>query len=116
MLPLATLVTSSVLAIPLIAWLAAADYARVVGRDTPVETTIAAGLVIATLYPLGGLIVLGRPLLAVMLFLLAAALGFVAGHEDGWDGLAVYGVLALPLAAASALCSRLPASEKSASL
>jgi hypothetical protein len=33
-------------------------------------------------------------------------LGFSFSYEDGPEGLAAYGVLALPLAAASAVCAR----------
>ena len=41
-----------------------------------------------------------------MLFVLAAALSFLFGYEDGREGLAVYGVLALLLATASGVCAR----------
>jgi hypothetical protein len=106
-LPTATLIVSSLLAMPLVAELAAAADAREAGLNAPTATTIAAGAAIAVLYPLGGLIVLARPPLAAGVFLLAAVIGFLFGHEDGRDGLAVYGVLALPLAAASVASSRL---------
>jgi hypothetical protein len=106
MLRLVTLVVASLLAMELVVWLAAVVDARDAGAEVPDGSTIAAGIVIAVLYPLGGLIVLGRPALAALLFALAAVLAFLFGHEDGPDGLAVYGVLALPLAAASAICAR----------
>ena len=106
MLPLATLVTSSLLAMPLVVWLAVSADARDAGLDAPAAATLAAGVAIAVLYTLGGLVVLARPVAAAVLFVLAAALSFRFGYEDGWDGLAVYGVLALLLAAASAICAR----------
>ena len=106
MLRLITLVVASLLAMPLVVWLAAVVDARDAGLDGPSDATIAAGIAIAVLYPLGGLVVLGRPAIAALLFVLAAVLAFLFGHEDGPEGLAVYGVLALPLAATSAVCAR----------
>jgi hypothetical protein len=106
MLRLVTLVIASLLAMELVVWLAAVVDARDAGAEVPDGTTIAAGIAIAVLYPLGGLVVLGRPVLAALLFILAAVLAFLFGHEDGPDGLAGYGVLALPLAAASAISAR----------
>jgi hypothetical protein len=111
-LPLATMVISSLLAMPLVVGLGAAADAREAGLDAPAPTIMAAGMAIAILYPLGGLVVLVRPALAALLFVVAAALGFVFGREDGLEGLALYGVLALPLAAASVACSRLPSPDK----
>src|SRR5215207_1370787 len=106
MLPLVTLVTSSLLAMPLVLWLATAADARDAGLDGPPDATIVAGIAIAVLYIIGGLVVMARPAMAALVFLFAAALGFLFGYQDGPDGLAVYGVLSLPLAAASALCAR----------
>jgi hypothetical protein len=105
-LPLATMVIASLLAMPLVVGLGTAADARDAGLDAPAATIMAAGIAIAVLYPLAGLVVLVRPALAALLFLLAAALGFFFGYEDGQEGLAVYGILALPLAAVSALCAR----------
>jgi len=115
MLRLATLVTSSLLAMPLVVWLASAEDARSAGASSPPATTIAAGIAIAVLFPLGGLIVLVRPAVAAMLFVLAASLAFLFGHEDGREGLTDYGVAALLLAAVSVACSRLPPPDKAAS-
>jgi hypothetical protein len=106
MLPLATLVVSSLLAMPLVVWLAVSADAREAGLDAPAAATLAAGVAIAVLFTVGGLIVLVRPALAALLFVLAAALGFIFGYEGGREGLAVYGVLALLLSAASAICAR----------
>ena len=106
MLPLVTLVTSSLLAMPLVVWLATAADARDAGLDAPASTIIAAGMTIAVFYIIGGLVVMARPAVAALLFVLAAVLGFLFGYEDGPEGLAVYGVLALPLAATSAVCAR----------
>ena len=106
MLPLATLVTSSLLAMPLVIWLAVSADARDAGLDAPAASTLAAGVAIAVLYTCGGLVVLARPVAAAVLFVLAAALAFLFGYEDGREGLAVYGVLALLLAAASSVCAR----------
>jgi hypothetical protein len=106
MLPLVTLVTSSLLAMPLVVWLATAADARDAGLDGPPDATIAAGIAIAILYIIGGLVVMARPTVAALLFVLAAVLGFLFGYEDGSEGLAVYGVLALLLTAASAVCAR----------
>ena len=106
MLPLATLVISSLLAMPLVVWLAVSADARDAGLDAPAAATLAAGVAIAVLYTLGGLVVLARPVAAAVLFVLAAALSFRFGYEDGREGLAVYGVLALLLAAASSVCAR----------
>lgn len=113
-LPLATMVISSLLAMPLVVGLGTAVDARESGLDAPADVTITAGIAIAILYPLGGLLVLVRPAVAALLFVLAAALCFVFGYEDGSDGLAVYGVLAIPLAAASVVCSRLPPPDNAA--
>jgi hypothetical protein len=106
MLPLVTLVTSSLLAMPLVVWLATAADARDAGLDAPASTIIAAGMAIAVLFIIGGLVVMARPVVAALLFVVAAVLGVFFGYEDGPNGLAVYGVLSLPLAAASALCAR----------
>ena len=106
MLPLVTLVTSSLLAMPLVVWLATAADARDAGLDAPPDATIVAGIAIAILYVIGGLVVMARPAVAALLFVLAAVLGFLFGYEDGSEGLAVYGVLALLLAAASGACAR----------
>ena len=106
MLRLVTLVVASLLAMELVVWLAVSADAREVGIEAPSATTLTAGIAIAVLYTLGGLVVLGRPLVATLLFVFAAVLGFVFGYEDGREGLAVYGVLALLLAAASAICAR----------
>ena len=106
MLPLVTLVTSSLLAMPLVVWLATAADARDAGLDGPPDATIVAGIAIAILYIIGGLVVIARPTVAALLFLLAAVLGFLFGHADGREGLAAYGVLALLLAAASGVCAR----------
>jgi hypothetical protein len=95
-------VVSLLLAMPLIAELAMAADARSAGGGAPAGRVIAAGGVVAVLYPLAGVVVLGRPTVAAALFLLAAAVGFAFGRDDGWDGLTSYGVLALMLAAASA--------------
>ena len=108
MLRLVTLVVASLLAMELVVWLAVSADAREVGIEAPSATTIAAGIAITALYTLGGLVALGRPAVAALLFVLAAALGFLFGYEDGREGLAVYGVLALLLAAASAICARWP--------
>jgi hypothetical protein len=94
------------LAMELVVWLAVSADARDAGLNAPATTTLAAGSVIALLYTLGGLVVLGRPALAALLFLLAAAVGFLFGHEDGREGLAAYGVLALLLAGTSGVCAR----------
>jgi hypothetical protein len=106
MLRLVTLVVASLLAMELVVWLATVVDARDAGVEVPDGSTIAAGIAVAVLYPLGGLVVLGRPALAALLFVLAAVLAFLFGREDGREGLAVYGVLALLLAAASAICAR----------
>jgi hypothetical protein len=106
MLRLVTLVVSSLAAMPLVVWLAVSSDAREASLDAPAAATLAAGVAIAVLFTVGGLIVLARPALAVLLFVLAAALGFIFGYEDGREGLAVYGVLALLLSAASAICAR----------
>jgi hypothetical protein len=115
MLHLATLVTASLLAMELVVRLAVAADARATGLDAPAAITIAAGIAIAALYPLGGLVVLVRPLVAALLFVLAATLGFLFGQEDGREGLAGYGVFALLLAAASVVCTWLPPPDKAAS-
>jgi hypothetical protein len=106
MLRLVTLVVASLLAMELVIWLAVAADAREVGIDAPSATTIAAGIAIAVLYTLGGLVVLTRPVVAALLFVLVAVLGLLFGSEDEAERLAAYGVLALPLAAASAICAR----------
>jgi hypothetical protein len=106
MLRLVTLVVASLLALPLIVWLATAVDARAAGLAVATDTTIAAGLAIAILYPLAGLALLGRPLLAASVFVVAAAIGFAFGQEDGEGRLAGYGVFALLLAVASFVCSR----------
>src|SRR5918993_6066492 len=106
MLPLVTLVVSSLLAMPLVVWLAVSADAREAGLDAPPASILAAGMAIAVLYVIGGFVVMARPALAALVFLFAAAIGFLFGYQDGPDGLAVYGVLSLPLAAASALCAR----------
>jgi hypothetical protein len=106
MLPLVTLVTSSLLAMPLVVWLATAADARDAGLDAPPATIIVTGMAIAILYIIGGLVVMARPVVAALLFVLAAVLGFLFGYEDGPEGLAIYGILALLLAAASAVCAR----------
>jgi len=117
MLHLATLVTASLLAMELVVRLAVAADARAAGLDAPAATTIAAGIAIAVLYPLGGLVVLARPLMAALLFILAATLAFLVRQEDGRDELEMtgYGLLALLLAAASVACSRLPPPGKAVS-
>jgi hypothetical protein len=114
MLHLATLVTSSLLAMELVVRLAAAADARAAGLDAPAATTIAAGIAIAVMYTLGGLLVLVRPVAAALLFVFAATLGFFS-QEDGRDELTGYSVLALLLAAASIACSRPPPPDKAAS-
>jgi hypothetical protein len=106
MLRLVTLVVSSLLAMELVVWLAVAADARETGIDGPSESTIAAGIAIAVLYTLGGLVVLGRPAVAALLFILAAAPGLLFGREDAAERLAAYGALALLLAAASGVCAR----------
>jgi hypothetical protein len=106
MLPLGTLVVASLLAMELVVWLAVSADAREAGIEAPSATTIAAGIAITVLYTLGGLVVLGRPVVAMLLFVLAAALGFLFSREDEAARLAVYGVLALLLAAASGVCAR----------
>ena len=49
MLPLATLVTSSLLAMPLVIWLAVSADARDAGLDAPAASTLAAGVAIAAI-------------------------------------------------------------------
>ena len=83
MLRLVTLVTASLLAMELVVWLAVAADARDAGLDAPAATTIAAGIAIAVLYTFGGLVVMARPVVAALLFVLAAVLGFLFGYEDG---------------------------------
>ena len=105
MLREATLVTSTLLAIPLLAWLAAgAD------GDGLAPSTLVAGVAVLVLFVAGGMLVFAWPAAAAALFLVAAVLSLLAGHDDGRDGLAVYGPLALLLAATSFVCSlrRLP--------
>jgi hypothetical protein len=53
MLRLITLVVASLLAMPLVVWLAAAADARDAGLDGPSDANIVAGIAIAVLYPLG---------------------------------------------------------------
>ena len=106
MLRLVTLVVASLLAMELVVWLAVSADAREVGLEAPSATAMAAGIAITILYTIGGLVVLGRPLVAALLFVLAAVLAFLFGHEDGREGLAAYGVLALLLAVASGVCAR----------
>jgi hypothetical protein len=106
MLPLVTMIASSLLAMPLIVWLATAADARASGIAVATDTTIAAGLAIAILYPLAGLAVLGRPLLAAILFVVAAAISFAVGQEDAEGRLAGYGLFALLLAVVSFVCVR----------
>jgi hypothetical protein len=106
MLRLVTLVVASLLAMELVVWLAVSADAREAGIDGPSESTIAAGIAIAVLYTLGGLVVLGRPAVATLLFVLAAMPGLLFGSEDEAERLAAYGVLALSLAVASAICAR----------
>ena len=78
--------------------------------DVLAASTVAAGVVVFVLFVAGGVLTLARPPAAAALFLLAAALSVLAGYDDGWDGLAVYGVLALLLAEMSVGCAlrRLP--------
>ena len=106
MLRLVILIVASLLAMELVVWIAVSADAREVGLDAPSATTIAAGVAVAVLYTLGGLVVLARPVAAALLFVLAAALGFFFGREDEAERLAVYGVLALLLAVASGVCAR----------
>jgi hypothetical protein len=106
MLRLVILVVAALLAMELVVWLAVSADAREVGLAAPSAITIAAGMAIAAFYTLGGLVVLGRPAVAAVLFVLAAALGFFFGREDEAERLAVYGILALLLAVASAICAR----------
>jgi hypothetical protein len=106
MLRLVILVIASLLAMELVVWIAAEADARDAGAEVPDGSTIAAGIAVAVLYPIGGLVVLGRPTVAALLFVVAAVLAFIFGHEDGPDGLAAYGILALPLAVASGACAR----------
>ncbi len=80
--------------------------ARAAGDDAPDGVVLATGVALAVLYPLAGLLALGLAVMAAALFLLAAALGLVVGRTGGWDGLAIYGLLALLLAAASVVCAR----------
>ncbi len=106
MLRLVILLVASLFAMELVVWLAVAADARVAGIDAPSATTIAAGIAIAVLYTLGGLVVLARPVVAALLFVLVAVLGLLFGSEDEAERLAAYAVFALPLAAASAICAR----------
>jgi hypothetical protein len=106
MLRLVILVVASLLAMELVVWLAVSADAREVGIDGPSEPTIAAGIAVTVLYTLGGLVVLGRPMVAAPLFVLAAALGLLFSREHAAERLAIYGILALLLAAASAVCAR----------
>ena len=106
MLRLIVLVVASLLAMELVVWLAVSADAREIGLDAPSATTIAGGIVAAVLYTLGGLVVLARPGVAVLLFVLAAVLAFLFGREDEAERLAAYGILALLLAAASGVCAR----------
>ena len=96
----ATLVTSSLLAIPLIAWLAAGADA-----DTLPSSTLTTGVAVVVLFVAGGVLALARPAVATALFLVAAVLSFLAGHDDGLDGLALYCVLGFLLAAMCGACS-----------
>jgi hypothetical protein len=106
MLRLVTLVVASLLAMELVIWLAVSADAREVGLAAPSPTAIAGGVATAVLYTVGGLVVLGRPAAAALLFVLAAVLGFLFGREDEAERLAVYGVLAVPLAVFSLACAR----------
>ncbi len=106
MLRLVTLIVASLLAMELVVGLAVSADAREIGLDAPSATTIAAGIAIAVSYTLGGLVVLGRPAVSALLFVLVAALGFFFGREDEAERLAVYRVLALLLAVASGVCAR----------
>jgi len=106
MLRLATLVASSLLAIPLIAWLAVVADERDAGRGDQTAATLSAGVAIVGLFVVGSVLVLARPVAATALFLLAAALALLVGYDDGREGLAVYGVFGLLLAAMSFACSR----------
>jgi hypothetical protein len=106
MLRLVILVVASLLAMELVVWLAVSADAREMGLDAPSATTIAGGIVVAALYTLGGLVVIARPVVAALLFVITAALGLLFGREDEAERLTVYGILALLLAAASAVCAR----------
>jgi hypothetical protein len=106
MLRLVTLVVASLLAMELVVWLAAVVDARDAGAEVPDGSTIAAGIAVAVLYTLGGLVVLGRPAPAALLFVLAAGLAFLFGREYEAERLSVYGLFALLLAAASGVCAR----------
>jgi hypothetical protein len=106
MLRLVILVVASLLAMELVVWLAVSADAREIGLVAPSATTSAGGIAIAVLYTFGGLVVLARPVVAAMLFVSAAALGLLFGREDEAERLVVYGILALLLAAASAICAR----------
>ena len=98
MLRLITLAVASLLAMELVVWLAVSADAREVGIDGPSDSAIAAGIAIAVLYTLGGLVVLARSMVAALLFALVAAIGFLFGREDEAERLAAYGVFALLLA------------------
>ena len=106
MLRLVILVVASLLAMEIVVWLAVSADAREVGLDAPSATSMAAGIAITVLYTAGGLVALGRPAVAALLFVLAAMPGLLFSREDEAERLAVYGVLALLLAAASGVCAR----------
>jgi hypothetical protein len=105
MLRLVILVVASLLAMDLVVWLAAVADARDAGAEAPHGATAAAGIAIAVLYPVAGLVALGRPALAGLLFVFTAVLAFLVGQEDSHEGLSAFGFLALLLAAACGVCA-----------
>lgn len=94
------MVAATLLALPLVVELAAAADAPDVGNGEVEGQELVVGVAVVVVYLVAGVLVLVRPGLAALLFLLAAALGFFVGRNDGTGGLAVYGGLALLLAAA----------------
>jgi len=102
-LRLGVMVAATLLALPLVVELAAAADARDVGDGEVEGQELVVGIAVVVVYLVAGVLVLVRPGLAALLFLLAAALGFFVGRNDGTGGLAVYGGLALLLAAAAVL-------------
>jgi hypothetical protein len=105
MIRIVVLIFSSLLVIPLIRYLAAAADARAAGNEPPAVGVIWAGVVIAVLFPVAGMMVLVRPAIAATLFIIAGMFGFLGDRDEGLAGLAVYGLLSLPLAALSFACS-----------
>ena len=90
-------VAASLLAMPLVVELAVAADARAAGDTAPGREDLMAGIGIVGFFVVAGVLILVRPGLAALLFLVTAAISFLAGRDDGMDGLAVYGVLSLLL-------------------